>query len=211
MYSIDRLFSAFGSSRWWAVFLTIPIIALLSIGSVVSFRASIGALAWLSAEQAWIRHREASVECVRSAVEDRDVTDLDDCEEPLEGLHKFDRLKDQVEAKRWEQSRETMLDIELQPNEADAALVLFKLSQDIPLVGSAYEVWGAALQDFHSLEVIVSDFRGLMQRGGIDRSEQRLLQRRRRERTASRVSTAPRLRLRCSTTTNTSTLFSAIS
>lgn len=178
MYSLDQLFSAFGKSRWWAVFLTVPMIVLLSIGSVVSFRASIGALAWLSAEQAWIRHREASVECVRNAIEDRDVTDLDDCEDPFDGLRKFDQLKDHVEAKHWERSRNTMLELELQPNEADAALVLFKLSRDIPLVGSAYEVWGAALQDFHNLEVLVSDFRSLMERGGIDKSEQRLLQRR---------------------------------
>ncbi|MGM0558397.1 MAG: ATP-binding protein [Myxococcota bacterium] len=141
---------------------------------MISFRASLGALAWLSAEQIWIRNREQAVVCVQHAVEHQEQTGFDKCDQHFQNLEFFDTLKNQVEAKNWEAATETMHAIGLQEKEADAALGLFKISHDTPLVGSAYEVWGAAIQETRELAQLSDDFETLLDSGEVNARQRQI-------------------------------------
>lgn len=157
--SRKRLLSALSSSRWWGLIAAALVFLMLSGTAILCFRASMGCLAWLTTEQIWIRNRQRAVNCLRHAIEHQDATELDRCEDAFVSLHRFDKLKQHVEAKEFSDAYDTVSALGLQENEAEAASDLFEIAHNLPLVGSAYEVWGAAIHESNELAALAQNFR----------------------------------------------------
>jgi signal transduction histidine kinase len=132
-----------------------------------AFQSNIGMHSWLTALQIWKNSRHHFVECAESTLETTDPSKLESCEEYVAVFDSHKKLRQSVQQEDWQAAQRHLARTGLTQGDAEAALGLFELSDQLPAAASAVEVWSEAMREIDELRELIRNYRTQLRQGGV--------------------------------------------